>query len=1064
MKIIQYPGLVPAKEKFDSLSSTSYAQILDVISEGEIVGLVDDLKSVYLDGVPVFDKNGAPNFSGVFVDSRSGSQNQSAINGFPSAESEVGVGVEIKNSAPVVRSINTYADAVSVRIGVNQLTVVNQSTGEIDGGEVYFAIDIDTDGSGWVQKAYDFFNGKCLSKYQREIRIFLDKGLSHQIRVRRVTPDTNSPSITDIITWDSYTIIIDAKLRHPNTALMAVRVDASQFSTIPSRSYDIYGLKIKVPSNYDSTSKKYVGFWDGTFKMAWSNNPAWVFYDMATNSRYGAAIPENQINKWGLYSIGAYCDELINDGFGNLQPRMTTNCYIQTREEAFNLLRDLANRFRGIYYFQSGLLDVSQDSPADPSFLFTRSNVIDGRFNYSGTSKANRYTVVLVTWTDLENGGKQTVEYVGDDGAIAEFGVIQKEITLIGCTNRGEAHREGLWYLYVSQHETESVSFKISIEGANLRLGHIIKVQDPIKDGSRMSGRIVSATINSIIVDDDLNVDLVNNSYTAYVTLANGKIEQRLVSNYNARRITFSTNFSSQPHNRSTWILSKNNVEPKTYRVISIAEDNKSFSVTALLHNSSKYDYIEKNLKLEERSFISLSAVPEIPKDLKVTENLYESFGVVKNKATFSWQSSARAAGYRVFYKPPIGNKISLGVVSSNEIEILDLNESTYEFSVYAVSAIGYESAIASITYEILGKKIPPANVQNFSLMPLNGYAQLTWKKADDIDVLNGGLVRIRYSPDNLNIATWKNSVDVALLPGNATQAQVALQSGTYMAMFVDSVGNSSLSESFVYTNIPEAKKINVVDQLIEHPGFIGNKLNMQYSSEYLGLVLIGDQTIDAQQDIDSLFTIDFAGGVASSGSYEASRVINVGGLFSCKVSLNLKVEGVDISDKIDSRVELVDSWPDIDGSNLSTVNVKAFMATTEDNPDLPGAVWTPWKPFFVGEYKAYGFKFKIEATSERKNHSVIVKEFGVTVDMPDRTEAGSNINSSVSGFLTVNYEKPFKAAPSLMITAQNLSSGDNHVIENKTENGFQIKFVNSAGVNVIRTFDYSAVGYGRKI
>lgn len=1051
------------KEESDSLQSISYAQVLDVVSEGEIGGLVDGLHSVFLDGTPVVDSDGNLNFKGVFIESRNGTQIQTAIPGFPSAENEVSIGVEVEQATPVVRSIANFADAINVRIGIPQLTVTDTSNGELKGGSVQFAIEVNTNGGGWVQKANDTIIGKCVSKYQKSYRIELGVG-SHQVRVRRITADSVSSAVVNKIFWDSYGQVVDSKLKYPNTALMGVRVDASNFSSIPTRAYEIKGIKIKVPSNYDPESRVYTGIWDGTFIVAWSNNPAWVFYDLATNTRYGAAIPESQVDKWGLYTVAKYCDQLVDDGFGNKTPRFTTNCYFQSREEAFNLLRDLSNRFRGMFYFQGGLLSVSQDAPTDPAFLFNRSNVIDGRFTYQGTAKANRYTVVLVTWNDPENQYRPTVEYVSDDDAVAKYGVIQKEITALGCTNRAEAHRLGKWEIYVSQYETETVTFKIAAEGAKLRLGHIIKVQDPVRAGSRLGGRVKTGALGSIIVDADLTLDLVNESYTVLVTLPSGVVESRIVTGYSAREISWGTNLSEVPHNYATWILASNSIEPQTFRVVSITETENGYNVMALSHRTEKYDYIESNLSLENRNITSISIVPDIPTGLKVTENLYESGGEIRNKATFSWEAKARAAGYQVFYKTESGNTVSTGTVASNEVEILNLDEAVYEFTVYAVSALGVRSAKASIQYEILGKKIAPENVQDFSLMPLSDYAQLTWKKTTSLDVLIGGRIRIRHTPDIASLAEWKNAVDVALLPGNATQAQVPLLSGTYMAKFIDSTGNVSESETLIYTNIPEARKVNVVATLNENPTFNGSKVNMLYSDQYGGLVLTGTQNIDDVADFDSLDTIDFSGGVSAMGSYEFENKVDVGGLYSCKVTLNLKVEAFDVYDKIDSREGLIDTWGDIDGNNLETVNAQAFMATTEDDPANLSAVWTEWKPFFVGEYKARGFKFKIEATSEVENHSIVVKELSVVVDMPDRSESSNNINSLGSGFLTISYEKAFKAVPALMITAKSLSAGERPVITNETTNGFDIKFVDSGGANVVRSFDYVSIGYGRKI
>jgi hypothetical protein len=1054
-------GSFSVKEAKDSLQSISSVQIIDLISEGEIGGLLNGAHSIFLDGTPLIDSDGNSNFKSVSYDSRNGTQSQTAIPGFPSAETEIQVGVLVTAATPVVRSISGLADAINVRIGIPQLTVTDSSSGELKAGEVSFKIEVNTNGGGWVQVDNDTINGKCVSKYQLTYRIPVTSGASIQVRVSRVTPDSASSLIVDKIYWDSYGQVIDDKLRYPNSALMALRVDASNFSSVPVRSYEIKGLKIKVPSNYDPESRAYTGIWDGTFQVAWSNNSAWVMYDLATNSRYGAGIPESQVDKWAFYKAAQYCDELVDDGFGAKSPRFTTNCYFQTRDEAFNLLKDLANRFRGIFYFQGGLLSISQDAPQDPTHLFTRSNVVDGKFSYQSTPKSSRYTACLVTWNDPSNDYKPAVEYVYDDDAIAEYGYLEKEITALGCTNQAEAHRIGKWEIYISQYETEMVMFKLGIEGANVKLGDIIKVQDPMKSGNRMGGRIKTATLGSVTIDDDIVLNFATDQYKLYVSLPDGTVGTPTVTSQ-VGRVLYFANLAQVPHDQGCWLLESTNVKPLTFRIVSIGVENNSYAIAALSHDDGKYSYIENDVSLQPRQVTSLSITPDIPTDLAITENLYESNGGVKNKVTFSWESKAKAATYAVFYKKNGGNSVSLGEVTANEIEIFDLDETSYEFSVYSVSSIGIRSLKAAITYEIQGKKTAPENVQNFSLIPLGSYGLLTWDRSVSLDVLNGGRVWIRFSPDPVGTASWKNAVDIAAaLPGSATSAQIPMVTGTIMAKFVDSTGNTSPAETVIYTNIPAALKVNVVDTVNETAvGYTGLKTNMAYLEQYGGLCLTGSQNVDSITDFDSVASLDFSGGVAPSGSYEFSRIVDLGGVYTSKTTLAIQAQAVDVTDKIDNRTELLDSWTDFDGSNIDTVNAKVYMAITEDDPNGVSPNWSSWRPFFVGEVRARGFKFKLVATSDFQNHSIIIKTLSVTIDMPERTELGSNISSNVGGTAIV-FAKPFKGLSTIGITARNLASGDRWAITADSVTGFTIQFFDSTGTPISRNFDYVAIGYG---
>lgn len=1052
------------KEQKDSLQSISSVQILDLVSEGEIGGLVDGPYSVFLDGTPLLDSDGNPNFKGVVVESRNGTQDQTAIPGFPSSESEVSVGVVVSSATPVVRSILGLADAINVRIGIPQLTVTDTTTGELKGGEVAFKIEVNTNGGGWVQVDNDTIIGKCVSKYQLTYKILVTYGASIQVRVTRITPDSVSSSIVDKIYWDSYGQVIDSKLRHPNSAIIGLRVDASNFSSIPVRSYEIKGIKIKIPSNYDPSSRIYTGIWDGTFQVAWSNNSAWVLYDLVTNSRYGAGIPENQVDKWAFYKAGRYCDGLVDNGFGQKHPRFTTNCYFQTRDEAFNLIKDLANRFRAISYFSGGLFSVSQDAPQDPAHLFTRSNVLGGRFSYQSTPNSARYSVCLVTWNDPSNEYKPAIEYVVDEEAVAEIGYVQKEITALGCTDQAEAHRIGRWEIFVSQKETQMVMFKLAAEGTNVKIGQLIKVQDPMKAGVRLSGRVKTATINSVTIDDDIVLNLTTDSYTLFVMLPDGTVGERIVSSQAGRVLSFA-DLAQVPHDHSVWMLQSNSVAPQTFRIVSISEDKNQYSVAALSHNESKYDYIENNIALETRQITTLTLTPEIPTGLLITETFYDSGGTVKNKATFSWESKAKSASYLVFYKKAAGNTVFLGEVTTNEIEILDLDEAIYEFSVYSVSSLGFKSGKASISHEILGKKTAPENVQNFSLMPLGKYGLLTWDKSVSLDVLNGGSVWIRISPLGAGVASWQNAYDIAdALPGSATQAQISLISGTIMAKFVDSSGNSSQDATAIFTNIPAAQKINVVDTLAESAGgFTGAKTNMAYLEQFSGLCLTGSELIDSEPDFDAIASVDFAGGVAAFGTYEFSRIVDLGAVYTSQLSLAMETQAVDVTDKIDQRLNDVDSYSDFDGSNLDTVNAKAYMATTDDDPS-GSPTWGPWRPFVAGEFRARGYKFKVEATSEKLNHSIIIKSLSVTIDMEDRNEPGRNIVSSAGGPISITFDKPFWALSTIGITAKNMAVGDRYAITGDSASGFSIQFFDNVGAGISRTFDYLAVGYGRRI
>lgn len=492
----------------DTLASRAYANVVLAVAEGEVQGLANGLQDVYLDGTAVENPDGSYNFSGLSFYFTPGTQNQNYVPGFADVENETSVALEVLNSAPLVRSIaDANANAVRVTVNLPALYYTNLGNGDVSGSSVDIAIDVQTNGGGYVQRVYDTISGKASQNYERAYRISLAGSGPWDIRVRRVTPDSTTGNPVNAIYWTSYTEIIDAKLSYPNTACAYLTVDSGQFQSIPTVALNLQGMRIQVPSNYDPVARTYTGAWDGTFKIAYSNNPAWCFYDLITAERYGLGnfVAASQIDKWALYTIGQYCDELVPDGNGGQEPRFTLNCYIQNYADAFKVVQDLASVFRGMPFWATGAVTAVQDAPANAVALFTAANVIDGMFTYTGSSLKSRHTVALVTWYDMTNQAQPTVEYVSiSDDDIAKYGEVITQVTAMGCTSRGQAHRVGRWILYSEKYEGETIAFKTGLDAAEVRPGNIIKISDPVRAGQRLGGRISAATANTVTIDSPL--------------------------------------------------------------------------------------------------------------------------------------------------------------------------------------------------------------------------------------------------------------------------------------------------------------------------------------------------------------------------------------------------------------------------------------------------------------------------------------------------------------------------------------------------------------------------------
>ena len=731
-----------AQEAPDSLRSKAYARVVDLVCEGEIEGLAAALQSVYLDDTPIQNPDGSYNFTGVTLETRPGTQQQSYIPGFSSVENEVAVGVECKANQPVVRTINDPdVDAVRIKVSIPTLTLQDTTNGDLNGTSVSYAIDVQAHGAGFVQVLSDTVSGKTTSRYQRSYYIPLTGTGPWDVRLRRITADSTQTSLQNKTFLESYTEVIESKLRYPNSALMALRVDASQFTSIPRRSYDLKLLRVRIPSNYFPETRSYAGVWDGTFKVAWTDNPAWCFYDLVTSTRYGLGsfIPKSQVDKWALYRVARYCDEIVPNGLGGYEPRFTCNLYLQSREQAYKVVQDMASIFRGMAYWSGGAITVTQDAPQDPVYQFTAANVIDGEFAYQGSSAKARHTVALVSWTDPDDFYRQKVEYVEDMAGIASYGVVQADVVAMGCTSRGQANRVGKWLLYSEQSESEIITFRTGLEGAVVRPGDVIKVADSSRGGLRLGGRIADATTVSVTLDQDLPAG----SWRISVVLPTGAVEERQVGSLSGRTVGVTSAFSSAPQVGAIWVLASTQVETQLFRVVQVAESEPGIhEVTALAHNPDKYGAIEQGLALQPRDITVLSSTPAAPTGLVVTESLYR----VKDQALVliqvGWEQVFGALEYQVSYRVNGGNTVTPPRVSSTYLEIRNAEAGDYVFTVRAVGVSGRLGQSATLSQAILGKLQPPDDVQDFVVLRRTTDLLLSWSANTDAD-LAGYEVRV---------------------------------------------------------------------------------------------------------------------------------------------------------------------------------------------------------------------------------------------------------------------------------------------------------------------------------
>jgi predicted phage tail protein len=1197
-------------ESPDSLRSTQYANIIDLLSEGEIEGLVNGSQSIYLDDTPLQNADGSFNFRGVTVQTRNGTQSQSYIPGFAAAEAENAVGIEVTQSSPVVRTItNSNNTAVRVTLSVPTLTQQSTETGDITGSSVEIAIDVQTDGGGWVaqplRKIYqaallaissagatgqtessqyiidvtwtgqsvqapqtatfnlqyrivgnptwvtsqsytftggsfvnggiaaignptvsypngkktfnltfpeaiyefrvvktngsiqqqgsivlgqpqiipqvgvqyggtvaitggslyapsytDVISGKTTSKYQRAYRIPLPAGDNWDIRVRRITADSVSSLLNNKTFWDSYTEIIDGKLTYPNSAIIATQIDAKQFSRIPVRGFEVRGIKCQIPSNYDPLVREYTGTWDGTFTVAWTNNPAWVWYDIVTNDRYGLGelINEDMVDKWALYSIAQYCDEMVDDGFGGIEPRFTCNLYLQTREQAYQVIMNIASIFRAMTYWAASTIFLSQDAPKSATQLFTAANVIDGTFNYSGSSGRVRHTVALITWNDPQDNYQPRVEYVSDADGINRYGIIQTNLVAIGCTSRGQAARMGRWLLYSEQYETETISFKAGLDSVFLQPGDVIKTQDANRAGMRMGGRLTAATVSSLTLDNPVTI-VDGKTYEVMVKMPDGSIQTRGITNAPGLTsvITMDSDLPESPMQYAMWVISVSDLTPESWRIISMAEVEKTqVEITALSYREDKYLAVEEGLMLEPLpTSIINGGIPETPENLTVVESLYlVGVGVVGVKATVSWNSQLGINNYILTYEKSGENPITI-TTSDNSVDIQPLSEGEYTFTLYAVNRLGRRSQAQIAQVTINGKTSPPGDVENFQVNSLGSIGLFTWNPATDLDVIVGGKVYFRFSP---NLAsTWDTAQDlVNEAAGSATTITLPLQSGVYFAKFVDSSGNQSANATSIITDSVSILALNFVEVLEGEPDWIGAKVNTQYYSDLGGLLLSSTDLWDSSELMDSDEPMDFGGGIASMGTYELGT-IDLGNVQTSRISTLLDARGIDLLDKWDAT-ELMDSTEPVDGDVVSDVLAEIYYRATDDDPNLT-PTWGEWQTSTLADVSGRAYQFELRLQTDSLYHNILVTSAKAQVDMPDRIEAENNIVSGTSPY-HVTYDLPFIINPALALSIENMQTGDYYVLSAKDQTGFTIAFFNVGAVAISRTFDYIAKGY----
>ncbi|AOP77895.1 host specificity protein J [Enterobacter hormaechei] len=788
-------------EQPDDLQSVAKAKILMVLGEGEFAGGLT-AKDIYLDGTPLQNADGSENFSGVVWEFRPGTQAQDYIQGIPGTENEISVGTEVSSETAWTHTFtNTQLSAVRLRLKWPSL-FKQQDNGDLVGYSINYVVELQTNGGSWQKVLDTNVTGKTTSGYERSHRIDLPKaGSTWTIRLRKITADANSAKIGDTMTLQSYTEVIDAKLRYPNTALLYIEFDSSQFNgSIPQIACEPRGRVIRVPDTYDPETRTYSGTWLGTFKWAWTDNPAWIFYDLVVNDRFGLGdrLTTANIDKWTLYQVAQYCDQMVPDGKGGsgTEPRYTCNVYIQERNDAYTVLRDFAAIFRGMTYWGDDQIVALADMPRDVDFTYTHANVIDGRFTYSSSTTKNRYTNALVSWSDPDNAYSDAMEPVFEQALVSRYGFNQLEITAIGCTRQSEANRKGRWGI-LTNNKDRVVTFNVGEDGNIPQPGYVIAVADRNLSGRDLGGRV--SAVNGRVLTLDRAPD-ASSGDRMIVNLPSGVSQSRTIQSIRGNKVTVTTAYSETPVAEAVWVIESDELYAQQYRVITVTDNNDgTFTIVGANHDPDKFDRIDTGAIIDQRP---VSVIP--PGNQSPPANIViSSFSVVQQNISVetmrvSWDQAQNAIAYEAQWRRNDGNWVNVPRSSTTSFDVPGIYAGRYLVRVRAINAAEISSGWGYSEEKTLTGKVgnPPKPVGFIASENVVFGIELSWGfPANTDDTLK---TEIQYSLTG----TEEDAMLLTDVPyPQRKYQQMGLKAGQifwYRAQLVDRSGNESGYTDFV--------------------------------------------------------------------------------------------------------------------------------------------------------------------------------------------------------------------------------------------------------------------------
>lgn len=782
-------------EQPDDLQSIAKAKVLIALGEGEWAGDLTG-QNIYLDGTALLNTDGSSNFSGVAWEFRPGTQAQTYIQGLPGANNEINVGTEVSSATAWTRTFsNSQLSAVRLRLKWPSL-FRQQDNGDLVGYSINYAIDLQTDGGTWQTVVNTSVTGKTTTGYERSHRIDLPQsGSTWTLRLRKITQDANSAKIGDTMTLQSYTEVIDAKLRYPNTALLYIEFDSSQFNgSIPQVAVDAKMRVVRVPDNYDPITRTYSGTWQGNFKWAWTDNPAWIFYDIVVSDRFGLGdrLTAANIDKWTLYQVAQYCDQMVPDGKGGAgtEPRYLCNVYVQNRNDAYTVLRDFAAIFRGMTYWGGDQIFALADMPRDVDYNFTNANVVDGLFTYSSSTSKTRYTSALVSWSDPDNAYADAMEPVFEQALVTRYKVFnQLEVTAIGCTRQSEANRKGRWGI-LTNNSDRVVNFSVGLDGDIPLPGYVISVADENLSGRVAGGRISSVSGRVVTLDRAPDAKAGDR---LQLNLPTGISQSRTIQAVNGNIVTVSTSYSQIPEAESVWVVESSDLYAQQYRITTTAEnDDGTYSITGVLHDPDKFARIDTGAVIDQRP---ISVIPPgsqfAPANIQISSYSVVNQGINVQTMRATWDTTANAIAYEAQWRRNDGNWVNVPRSSTTSFEVPGIYAGRYLVRVRAINAAEISSGWGySLEITLTGKEGNPPKPVGFTATGINWGIQLNWGFPENTsDTLK---TEIQYTPNS----DQSNPLLLSDVPyPQAVYTQLGLKAGAefwYRAQLVDKTGNES--------------------------------------------------------------------------------------------------------------------------------------------------------------------------------------------------------------------------------------------------------------------------------